>query len=86
MVLILKFMCSETIFVFSVTIKSDSGDVISADRDKIYAHGHWLGRADLAYCMQAGQLLDSTLYCFYFLALVLSSVPLISADCHGFSK
>ena len=53
---------------FSVTIKSDSGDVISADRDKIYAHGHWLGRADLAYCMQAGQLVDSTLYSFLFLS------------------
>ena len=66
MVLILKVMCSETIFVFSVTIKSDSGDVISADRDKIYAHGHWLGRADLAYCMQAGQLLDSLNHTLFF--------------------
>ena len=37
-----------------ITIKSDSGDIVSAERDKVYAHGHWLGNADLAYVMKNG--------------------------------
>ena len=39
----------------SITIKSESGDIVTADRDKIYAHGNWLGNADLAYVLKDGR-------------------------------
>jgi len=36
----------------SVTIRSSCGSVVTADRTSIYVFGQWMGRADLAYCMQ----------------------------------
>jgi len=36
----------------SVTIRSTCGSVVTADRTSIYVFGQWMGRADLAYCMQ----------------------------------
>jgi len=36
----------------SVTIRSSCGTVVTADRSSIYVFGQWMGRADLAYCMQ----------------------------------
>ena len=39
---------------FSLTIQCVSGVVVSANRTAVYCYGHWLGKADLAYCLQGG--------------------------------
>eukprot|EP00090_Calanus_glacialis_P044057 TRINITY_DN7828_c0_g1_i2.p1 TRINITY_DN7828_c0_g1~~TRINITY_DN7828_c0_g1_i2.p1 ORF type:complete len:1480 (+),score=299.56 TRINITY_DN7828_c0_g1_i2:117-4556(+) len=39
----------------SVTIRSSCGAVVTADRASMYVFGQWMGRADLAYCMQNGK-------------------------------
>jgi hypothetical protein len=41
----------------SMTIQCDSGEVVSASRTVVYCFGHWLGKADLAYCFQGGEFL-----------------------------
>jgi hypothetical protein len=43
------------IYILSVTIRSSCGSVVTADRASIYVFGQWMGRADLAYCMQNGK-------------------------------
>ena len=42
---------------FSLTNKLPSGDLVKADREAIYVFGHWMGRADLSYCMDGGNIL-----------------------------
>ena len=38
-----------------MTIKLASGDLVKAEREVVYAFGHWMGYADLAYCMDGGK-------------------------------
>ena len=40
----------------SMSIKLPSGDLVKADREVAYAFGHWMGLADMAYCMDGGKL------------------------------
>ena len=39
----------------SLTIKTSCGRMIQAGRAVVYAFGWWLGKADLASCMQDGK-------------------------------
>ena len=38
-------------------IRSQAGTVVEAGRDCLFVFGHWMGRADLAYCRMSGESL-----------------------------
>ena len=38
-------------------IRSQAGTVVEAGRDRLFVFGHWMGRADLAYCRMSGESL-----------------------------
>ena len=40
----------------SLTVRTESGGVLRAERSVLYLCGHWMGRADLAYCMEGEQV------------------------------
>ena len=44
----------------SLTIKASCGRMVKADRGVVYAFGWWLGKADLASCMQDGKCFATT--------------------------
>ena len=45
-----------------MSIKLPSGDLVKADREVAYAFGHWMGLADMAYCMDGGKLRSLNLF------------------------
>ena len=51
--------------VTKLKIRSPSGLVVLADRKSLFVFGHWMGRADLAYCMMSGEfdIKHRILYC-----------------------
>ena len=44
----------------SLTIKTSCGRMVKAGRGVVYAFGWWLGKADLASCMQDGKCFATT--------------------------
>ena len=51
--------------VTRLKIRSQCGLEVLADRKCLFVFGHWMGRADLAYCMMSGEfdITDLILYC-----------------------
>ena len=45
----------ETGAVTRLKIRSRTGSVVVADRNSLFVFSHWMGRADLAFCMMSGE-------------------------------
>ena len=46
---------TEAGLVTGLRIATECGRSVVADRARLYVYGHWMGRADLAYCMAGGE-------------------------------
>ena len=45
----------ETGAVTRLKIRARTGSVVVADRSSLFVFSHWMGRADLAFCMMSGE-------------------------------
>ena len=54
---VISLVEDETGVATAVRIKSKCGQEIVADRSCVYVYCHWMGQADLAYCLQGGNII-----------------------------
>ena len=50
-----ELLQDQTGAVTKLKIRSETGEMVVADRSCLFVFSHWMGRADLAFCMMSGE-------------------------------